>query len=76
MIMYTTMPLELVFENMEQVEKQELQEIDLGRGITMLIEPTGAYQGKIVRLISPNPQDYLNPRFAPGEIISFHPERL
>ena len=74
MIMYTTMPLEFVFENMEQTEKQNIREISMGAGVTMLVEPTGSSEGKIVRLISPDPQDYLNPRFAPGQTISFRPD--
>jgi hypothetical protein len=68
------MPLEYVFENMEEMAKQQLQEIDMGGGIKMMVEQTGTFEGKIVRLISPNPQDYLNPRFAPGQRISFRPE--
>ncbi|WP_134686262.1 YlzJ-like family protein [Brevibacillus migulae] len=74
MIMYTTMPLELVFENMDQTEKQSIREISMGAGVTMLVEPISSSEGKIVRLISPNPQDYLNPRYAPGQTISFQPE--
>ncbi|MFM1650878.1 YlzJ-like family protein [Brevibacillus sp. B_LB10_24] len=73
MILYTTMPLDIVFENMDQVEKQEIREITLGSA-TMLVEPVSHYEAKIVRLISPNPQDYLNPRFAPGQKIAFRPD--
>lgn len=71
MILYSTMPPELVFANLEQMEKQEVKEIDMGGGVTMMVEPINSYEGKIIRLISPNPQDYLNPRFAPGQTISF-----
>jgi hypothetical protein len=73
MIIYTTMPLELVFADYEKVEKQKIQEIDMGGGVKMMVEPMGDYQGKIVRIISPNPHDYMNPRFAPGQTISFRP---
>ncbi len=73
MIMYTTIPLEYIFENMEQVENQVVKELNFG-GITMMVEQTGAFEGKIIRLISPNPQDYLNPRYAPGQKIYFRPE--
>ncbi|MED1784744.1 YlzJ-like family protein [Brevibacillus fortis] len=75
MILYSIIPMETVFENMEQVEKQELKEISLGHA-TMLIEQTGPFEGKIVRLISPNPQDYLKEQFAPGQKIQFQPEWL
>ncbi len=73
MIIYSTMPLELIFENNEQVNQQKLQEITFGHA-TMLIEPINPCEGKIVRLISPDPQDYLNPRFAPGQTITFRPD--
>ncbi|MGO0061656.1 YlzJ-like family protein [Brevibacillus fluminis] len=73
MIMYTTMPLEYIFENQEAVEKQSVQELSFG-DVTMMVEPTGTFEGKIIRLISPNPQDYLNPRFAPGQKIYFRPD--
>jgi hypothetical protein len=74
MILYTPMPLELVYADFHKVEKQEIQEVDMGGGVKMMVEPTGKYQGKIIRLISPNPQDYLNPRYAPGQTISFQPD--
>ncbi|MFY0542726.1 YlzJ-like family protein [Brevibacillus sp. H7] len=73
MIIYSIVPMELIFQNHEQMEKQEIRELSFGE-MTMLIEPTGAYEGKIIRLISPNPQDYLNPRYAPGQKIMFKPE--
>ncbi|MDF2684806.1 MAG: hypothetical protein K0R47_5996, partial [Brevibacillus sp.] len=41
---------------------------------TMLVEQTGPFEGRIVRLISPDPQDYLKPHYAPGQIVRFQPE--
>ncbi|CAJ1002498.1 MULTISPECIES: YlzJ-like family protein [Bacillales] len=73
MIFYSVVPMEMVFANMEQVEKRQLRELPLGEA-TMVVEPTGPYEGRIVRLISPNPQDYLNPRLAPGETVRFLPD--
>lgn len=75
MIHYSVIPVETVFANMEQVEKQELKEITYGHA-TMLVEQTGPFEGRIVRLISPDPQDYLNPNYAPGQSVRFHPEWL
>jgi len=72
MILHSVVPMETVFANMDQVEKQELKEVTIGH-MTMLVEPTGPFEGKIVRMISPLPQDYLNPRCAPGQTIAFHP---
>lgn len=73
MILHTVMPLDTVMANMEQVEKQELKEISQGH-MTMLIEQTGPFEGRIVRLISPDPQDYLNPDCAPGKTVRFVPQ--
>jgi hypothetical protein len=73
MIIYSAMPLELIFENFHDVENQQVEEIRIGTA-TMLIQPTGKYEGKIIRLISPDPQDYLNPSYAPGQKIFFRPD--
>lgn len=71
MIMYTRVPLEEVFEGIENMT-DDLQEIELN-GVTMQVKWTGASQAQIVRLISPNPQDYLQPSYAPGNFIQFQP---
>ena len=73
MILHTVMPMETVMADMEKVEKQELKEIRRGH-MTMLVELTAPFEGKIVRLISPDPQDYLNPDYSPGQIIRFLPQ--
>ncbi|MBG9800119.1 YlzJ-like family protein [Brevibacillus laterosporus] len=72
MIIYSAMPMELIFANQEQVEKQQIQEIQMG-GAVMLVEPINSYEGKIVRLISPNPHDYVNPAYTPGQTVKFRP---
>lgn len=69
MIVYTIFPLELVFEGYEDF-KPEYEEIERD-GCRLLVEALSFNQGKIVRLISSNPQDYLNPAYQPGEIIKF-----
>lgn len=71
MIMYSIVPLEDIFEGIENNEPN--QEIELN-GVIMQVQPMNSYQAKVVRLISPNPQDYLNPAYSPGQIISFHPQ--
>ncbi|MCM3078954.1 MULTISPECIES: YlzJ-like family protein [Brevibacillus] len=73
MIIHSVIPMETIFANMDQVEKQEIKEVAIGHA-TMLIEQTGPFEGRIVRMISPDPQDYLNPRFAPGQMIPIQPE--
>jgi hypothetical protein len=70
MILYTAMPLELIFNTYEN--PRQFNEVRIGH-MTMVIEPLSSTQGRIIRLISPDPQDYLNPHYAPGQLINFQP---
>lgn len=70
MMLYTAVPLEQIWQGYEQ-EVKPTMEIALG-GVIMEVEPLNAKQVKMVRLISPNAQDYLNPRFAPGTIMEWN----
>lgn len=73
MILYTILPDEAVLEGeeAEQFEKQRFIELD---GRQLLIEPSGESEWKIVRLISSDPQDYLNERYQPGTIVPMKPQ--
>ncbi|GAB7388311.1 hypothetical protein BSNK01_21480 [Bacillaceae bacterium] len=71
MIVYTAVPLERVFEGIEQMQPMTEMQVD---GLTMLVQHVGKNEMKIVRLISSNPHDYLNPKYAPGQKIYFRPE--
>ncbi|WP_213974656.1 YlzJ-like family protein [Tepidanaerobacter acetatoxydans] len=68
MLLYTTMPLEIVLDGI--YKEHEYKEIDTN-GVKLIVECIGINQGKIVRLLSSNPQDFLNPNFFPGKIITF-----
>jgi len=70
MILYTTMAKELVLEGFED-NVPEYEEIHGLGGIILQVEPLGFGQAKIVRLISSNPEDYLNPAFQPGQVITY-----
>jgi hypothetical protein len=72
MIIYSALPLELIFQN-EENASYESMEIQMN-GVTMLVQPCGTNEARIVRLISPNPYDYMNPAYAPGQKIYFRPE--
>ncbi|TCS83004.1 YlzJ-like family protein [Tepidibacillus fermentans] len=74
MIHYTPVPLEFVFEGYDQM-KFNYKEIQYGH-MTMIIEPTSEFEGKLVRLISPNALDYLNPNYQPGTMLTFKPYLL
>ncbi|NLJ34051.1 MAG: hypothetical protein GX349_05615 [Firmicutes bacterium] len=71
MILYTTMPLETVLQGLEDLHPSYL-EMEVA-GTRLVIEETGLGQGRIVRLLSTDPQDYLNPALQPGMVISFAP---
>lgn len=71
MIHYTPLPLESVFEGWDK-PRSAAKEVVV-KGVTMLVEPVNESEAKIVRVISSNPQDFLNPSFSPGKTISFFP---
>jgi hypothetical protein len=67
MILYTTVPYELIFPTEQsEFEKQENLTIN---GVPMIVEKTE--QGKrIIRILSTDPADYLDNDLMPGQIIS------
>ncbi|NPV42941.1 MAG: hypothetical protein HPY70_02995 [Firmicutes bacterium] len=68
MIYYAAIPIELVFENIEN-NYPNFQEIDCN-GVKLIVEPFKFNSWKIVRIISSNPYDYMNPLYQPGNIIN------
>ncbi|GAA3406537.1 YlzJ-like family protein [Paenibacillus hodogayensis] len=72
MILYTVVPLEQVLEGADR-ELPETTEMTI-HGVLMQIEQISPYQGKIVRLLTPEPAHYLNPDYAPGKLIDFRPD--
>ncbi len=71
MIMYSTVPIEVIFENYDKI-KLNYRELQLGH-ITMIVEQVSDSEGRIIRLISPDAQDYLMPQYQPGSIVQFRP---
>jgi hypothetical protein len=65
-ILYTTIPLEEIFK--EDEKKAEYIQIPYSRGI-IEVELISASTAKIVRLISRDLNDYLQPQFQPGTEI-------
>lgn len=68
MILYTTVPLELVFPN--QTDAFEKQKTINMNGIPLLVECTDSQTIEIVRVLSTDPQHFLDERFSPGRKIS------
>jgi hypothetical protein len=65
---WAAIPLETVFEGYETMACNWLE--TECQGVKMVVEPLGNGTGKIVRLLSPIPSDYLNPNYAPGSIVT------
>lgn len=74
MILYTPMPLELVTEGLEKMKQPAVRAV-IYAGVPLLLEDAGAGTGKVVRLLSTEPQDYLRADLFPGaEIKYFFPD--
>ncbi|HEU5138848.1 MAG TPA: YlzJ-like family protein [Bacillales bacterium] len=75
MILYTVMPDQAVLSGDEEIEEHSKRQryIEMG-GRQILIEAISEDQCKMIRLISGNPQDYLDARFQPGNIITMKPQ--
>jgi hypothetical protein len=69
-IIYTPLPIDVVLSGFEQ--HRDWREIDLD-GVTAVVEPAGQDRGRIVKIISTDPNDFMNPRYAPGTEVVFRP---
>lgn len=68
MILHTTIPEQLIFSNEEIKESKEMM-VNY-RGIPIVVERMNHDQMKICRILSTNPNDYLQTELTPGTIIS------
>ncbi|MFD0869125.1 Uncharacterised protein [Chlamydia abortus] len=71
MTIHSIVPLDLVMEGSEEAD-YSFEQIQV-QGVEMQVQRLSANQAKIIRLLSPNVNDYLNPAYAPGTIITFTP---
>jgi hypothetical protein len=67
MILYTTVPEELIFPQ-ENTNTQQLI-VDIKEG-QLVLEQVSNQEFKVVRLISSDPNAYLNENYSPGKMIS------
>ncbi|MFU1792433.1 YlzJ-like family protein [Paenibacillus azoreducens] len=70
MTLYTVMPLEFVWEQREEASPTQEMQI---QGVLMEVKTLENNRVEIVRLLNGPLDCYLNPAFAPGEIIRFVP---
>jgi hypothetical protein len=66
---YTVIPIEDLLEGWEE-EPPATVDIVV-QGVLMQVEPLGNFSGRIVRIISSNPNDYIHPQYAPGSILNW-----
>lgn len=68
MIYWTVIPLEAVWNGWEEMSCPWV-EIEY-QGIQMIVEPADPPgYGRVVRLLSPRPGDYLRPDLTPGSLV-------
>lgn len=70
MILYTIVPLQSVLDGSENYQPV-YSEIPWQDGGTLVVEQCGVHSARVVRLISSNPNDYLDPELQPGNIIEY-----
>ncbi|MCG1020706.1 YlzJ-like family protein [Sutcliffiella horikoshii] len=69
MILYTTMPQELIFP-VENGEFEKQRVIDFN-GVSLMVQQTDMNAYQIVRNLSTDPAHYLSSEYSPGQTINF-----
>jgi hypothetical protein len=70
LILHTIIPLEVVLDGSDSYQPV-YSEIPWKGGGTLLVEDCGQNSVKVVRLLSTNPSDYLDPAVQPGSILGY-----
>ncbi len=72
MFLYTIVPFEIIFAEDEEDERETKgmaeQLVDVS-GVSLLVRPDGAGGGVVTRVLSTDPQDFLDRRWQPGSRI-------
>lgn len=68
MILYSIIPVEVVFDSKQNCEEYNFMEIEY-EGEKVVVSPLSNSQYRVDRLISTSPKAYLNPKLMPGQII-------
>ena len=69
MILYTMMPNELIFPTEQESFQQ--QKMITYQGVPLLVEQMDPQNVQVIRILSSDPQHYLDERICPGAKISF-----
>ena len=68
MILYTMMPEELIFPTAEtDFNKQKIVEMN---GVSLLVNETSQNQYVILRVLSSDPQHFLDDQYSPGQKVT------
>ncbi|MCH1623727.1 YlzJ-like family protein [Fredinandcohnia quinoae] len=67
MILYTMMPREMIFPQVE--EEYPVQKIVEFNGVTLAVSQTTNLEYRIERILSTDPQHYLQQDYTPGQSI-------
>ena len=68
MILYTMMPEELIFPTAEtDFNKQKIVEMN---GVSLLVNETSQNQYVILRVLSSDPQHFLDEQYSPGQKVT------
>ncbi len=68
MILYTTMPQEFIFPT--EAESFTKQQTVTYQGVSLIVEQMDAQNVQVVRVLSSDPQHFLDERICPGAKIS------
>ena len=68
-MLYTVIPIDDVLASWENDPPTTIDMVV--QGVLMEVEPLGNFSGRIVRLISSNPNDYIDPNHQPGSILKW-----
>ncbi|QNO16482.1 YlzJ-like family protein [Alkalicella caledoniensis] len=69
-VIYTPVPMEEIFQ--ADAPKPKYEEVNIGEGKTLILERINENQSQVVRLLSTDCNDYLNPKYQPGCVINLH----
>ncbi|MCR4402150.1 MAG: YlzJ-like family protein [Firmicutes bacterium] len=70
MILYTVLPLEVVMDGMDK--ERTFVDVEI-QGVKMTVEQLSSTEAAIVRIISTDPQHFLDPGLQPGTRIRLAP---
>lgn len=70
MVLWTIVPPEAIFASSAEVPEQE--EVRIGDR-TVLVEKLSPARSRVVRILSTDPYDYLEPGLQPGTLLEWRP---